>query len=198
MEVDQFEKRKNPPAGKEGKKQMIVSKRLIAGITFTLSIFLGALFFLYHDFFKQAWSLGLIGIFIISFVSSASFFSPAPVFLTVISGGSIYPPIVVALVASCGSAAGDMLSYIFGLSGRHLVSHNLSKKNWFILLEKYFKKYGNWLLLLFAFIPNPVFDAIGLFAGIFAYSPLRFFILVFIGRLLRYLILAQSGHLLWK
>ncbi len=169
------------------------SQRFFSGIIFLLSIALSIAFFIFRDFFKQSTSLGLIGLFTINFVSNASFFISAPAFLTVVAGGNLYPPILVALVSSLGATAGDSIGFAFGFTGRHLTKHKLEKKRWFRILEKYFKKHGNWLLFVFALIPNPVFDAIGLIAGIFAYPFFRFFLIVWLGRFIRYFILASFG-----
>lgn len=171
-------------------------KRLTAGVIFFLSIGLSILFFVSQDFFEESRSLGLLGIFLVNFVSGASFFVSAPAFLTVISGGSIYQPILVALISAMGATLGDMVNYLFGFSGRHLADHHLSKKKWFVFLEKHFKRHGTWILFLFALIPNPIFDAIGLIAGVFSYSPYKFFLIVVAGRFVRFWLLAKLGSFL--
>lgn len=169
------------------------SKKILFLALFIFAFALSIALFIFQDFFAQAKSLGLIGIFLINAISNASFFIAGPGFISVIASGSIYPPILVALVASLGSATGDMLSFIVGLSGRNIINHKLSNKIWFKVLDDYFKKYGGWLLFIFALVPNPLFDSIGIFAGAFAYSPWKFFIIVFVGRLLRFFLLASLG-----
>lgn len=175
------------------KKRKMNRKKLIAIAIFSLSLILSIGFWVFRDYFKGATSLGLLGLFILNLVSNASFFISGPAFLSAFVGGSIYPPILVALAAAGGSAVGDMLSYVVGLSGRKALEHKLNKKIWFRVLEKVFKQHGTWILLIFALIPNFVFDSIGLFAGALAFPPLRFFILVFVGRLVRFFILASIG-----
>ena len=61
-------------------------------------------------------SLGLLGIFLINFLSSATIFLPAPGIATVVAGGAIYSPIAVGLVAALGATLGDMISYMLGVS----------------------------------------------------------------------------------
>ncbi len=171
-------------------------QKLLTGTIFILSIVLSIAFFIFRDFFAASKSLGLIGLFVINFVSNASFFVSAPAFLTVVAGGSLYPPILVALVSSFGGTLGDTLSFVFGSTGRHLANHKLKKKSWFRVLSKYFKKHGDWLLFAFALIPNPLFDAIGLLAGVFAYNLYKFFFIVWVGRFIRYFLLASFGSML--
>jgi membrane protein YqaA with SNARE-associated domain len=160
---------------------------LISSICFSIGIFL------FRDYFKDATSLGLLGIFLINFVSSVTFFVSGPSFLTVIAGGSIYPPLPVAFFASLGAAIGDMVSFFFGYSGRNLIIKKLKKKLWFLVLEGIFRKYGTFILFILAFIPNPIFDALGLVAGILGYSPKKFFAVMFLGRFSRFALFALVG-----
>lgn len=165
--------------------------KMSAIFIFVLSLVLSVAFFVFKDFFSEATSFGLIGLFFINFVSSASLFVAAPAFFAVIVGGSIYPPLVVGLIASLGAALGDMVGYLFGFSGRKLTRKKLERNPKILFLEKHFKKYGALIILIMAFIPNPIFDAIGIFAGVLNYSPIRFFVIMFLGRFLRYWLLAK-------
>src|SRR3990167_4320226 len=169
----------------------MTSNKIIAGAVFVLSIVLSVGFFVFNDFFAGSRSLGLIGIFIINFVSHASFFVSGPAFLTVVAGGNLYPPILVALVSSFGATLGETISFAFGASGRYLANHKLKNKKWFYILSIYFKKYGDIILFVFALVPNPLFDAVGLVAGIFGYNFFKYFLLVLAGRFIRYFFFAS-------
>ncbi len=168
-------------------------KKALSIFLLILSLSLSIGIFSLKDYLKDAVSLGLLGIFLINFVSSATFFVSGPAFLTVIAGGSIYPPLLVALIASLGAAFGDMVSYFLGYSGRNLTEHKLRKKLWFVVLEDLFRVYGSIFVFIIAIIPNPFFDAIGLVAGVFGFKPLKFFALIFLGRFARFIILALIG-----
>jgi len=160
---------------------------------FLLSIILSIAFYVLKDYFKEASSLGLLGIFIVNFVSSATFFVSAPAFLTIITGGNLYSPVLVAVVASVGACLGDMLGFAFGHSGRKLTKKKLDKHKTVRFLEKHFHRHGALIIFLLAIIPNPFFDAIGILAGVVNYPPIRFFIIMLVGRFLRYWALAQFG-----
>ena len=164
-------------------------------IIFIVSISLSVGFFLFRDYFREASSLGLLGIFIINFLSGLSFFLPVPSFLTVFSGGSVYPPILVAAVSSLGATLGDMIYFVMGYSGRKIANSRFENKILFKVFDALFKKYGTYIIFLFALIPNPLFDGLGLIAGIFFYSPVKFLIIVLAGRFLRYFLLAGIGSL---
>ncbi len=169
------------------------NQKIIAISTVVLSLVLSVAFIVFKDSLKDASALGLFGIFLINAISSATLFLASPAFLTVFTGGSIYPPFLVALVASFGSASGDILGYILGQSGRKIIEHKIQEHFWFRLIEAIFKKHMNWILFLFALIPNPIFDSIGILAGIFAIPLPRFFAIVFVGRFLRFLAFAYIG-----
>lgn len=167
--------------------------KVIAASIFVLSLVLSIAFFIYRDFLKDAPSLGLLGLFLINFVSSATFFVSGPAFLTVIAGGNLYSPVLVALIASFGAGLGDMVGFLFGLSGRHLAKKKLEKYPKIKFLEKHFHQHAALIILVMAIIPNPFFDAIGMLAGVLNYSPIRFFAIILLGRFLRYWLLAQFG-----
>jgi membrane protein YqaA with SNARE-associated domain len=164
-----------------------------AVIIFISSIVLSVVFFAYKDFFRSAISLGLLGLFIINLVSSAGFFVSGPAFLTIIAGGGLYPPILVAFVAALGACLGDMLGFAFGYSGRKLTKEKLDRHRAMRFLEKLFRRHGELVIFMLAIVPNPFFDAVGILAGIVNYPPVKFFVIMFIGRFLRYWLLAHVG-----
>lgn len=167
--------------------------KLYAGSVFLLSISLSTVFFVYRDFFKDASSLGLLGLFVVNFISSATFFVSGPAFLTIITGGELYSPVLVAIVASLGASLGDMLGFAFGHSGRRLTKKKLDRHKTIRFLEKHFHRHGALIVFIFAIVPNPFFDAIGILAGVLNYPPIRFFVIMLIGRFIRYWALAQVG-----
>ncbi len=167
--------------------------KLYAVSVFFLSILLSAAFYIYRDFFKEASSLGLLGLFVVNFISSATFFVSAPAFLTIITGGNLYSPFLVAAVATLGACLGDMLGFAFGHSGRRLTKKKLDQHKVIRFLEKHFHRHGALIIFIIAIIPNPFFDAVGILAGVVNYPPLKFFAIMLVGRLIRYWVLAQAG-----
>lgn len=158
---------------------------------FLASIVIVFLSFYFRDELSHLGSLGLLGIFIINILGSATLFLPAPSIASVFAGGIVYNPFLVAVIAAIGSAIGDMIGFVLGHSGKHI----FIKKDsfWYNIFKETFHKFGPILIIVFAFIPNPVFDAVGIVAGIFSYSPVKFFVYVLIGRFLRNLFLAYLG-----
>lgn len=163
-------------------------------VLFFVSVGLIFLSYFFRDELLKLGSFGILGIFLINLVTSMTLFLPAPGIATVVAGGFLYNPFIVALVAALGSAIGDFIGYILGRSGKEV----LLKKNsfWYNIFRETFHKFGAIFIILFSFIPNPVFDVVGLVAGLFSYNPARFFLYVFIGRLLRNLLLSYGGFFL--
>lgn len=160
-------------------------------ILLIISLVFISLSFYFREELTKLQSFGLIGIFVVNVIGSATLFIPAPAIATVVAGGILYHPLIVAVVAALGSGIGDMIGYALGRSGKEV----LFKRNsfWYTLFREIFHKFGAIFIIFFSFIPNPFFDAIGIFAGIFSYSPVKFFAYVLIGRFLRNLFLAYLG-----
>jgi membrane protein YqaA with SNARE-associated domain len=160
---------------------------------FLSSLLIIFLTFYFRDEFLRLGSFGLLGIFIVNIIGSATLFLPAPGFASVIAGGIVFSPLLVAVVAALGSAIGDMVGYVLGKSGKEVF---LKKDSfWYSIIKEIFHKFGFVLIVFFSFIPNPFFDAIGIVAGLFSYNPIRFFAYVLIGRFLRNLMLAYLGSI---
>lgn len=160
-------------------------------ITFFISLICIGFAFLFQDKLSQFKSLGLIGIFLINFFGSATIFFPAPAIVSVFAGGVVYGAIAVALVASIGASLGDMLGFFIGYSGKKMF---VKKENiWYRIGREQFIRFGGLFVFLFAFVPNPLFDGVGILAGALGYSPYRFFLILFVGRLLRNFMLAFAG-----
>lgn len=170
-----------------------MQNKIYAVVVFFSSIILSTAFFVFRDYFKEASSLGLFGLFVVNFVSSATLFVSGPAFLTVITGGNLYSPILVAIVVSLGASLGDMLGFAFGHSGRRLTKKKLDRYKTIRFLEKHFHRHGVLIIFLLAIIPNPFFDAIGILAGVLNYPLIRFFAIMVIGRFIRYWALAEVG-----
>lgn len=136
-------------------------------------------------------SLGLLGIFVANILASATFFVPAPGIATVVAGGAIYPPVLVGLVASLGSALGDTIGFFLGVSGKGLLHSREGKR--YAQVMALFKRFGGLVIFVFALVPNPVFDGVGFVAGALSYPLPKFFLWLFWGRFIRNIILAYLG-----
>lgn len=158
---------------------------------FVLSFLVVGIAIYFKDQLSQFRALGLFGIFLANLLGSAIPFVPIPGITTVIAGGILYSPVLVALLATVGAIIGDVFCYFIGLSGERLFIKE--EHGYYKHLVLHMKKYGWLVIFIFAFVPNPVFDVVGVVAGLLNYSVKKFLLWLFIGRLGRNLLLAFFG-----
>lgn len=173
--------------------KLLLNKTILWLFLVLISIVVIGLAFFFQDKLREFRSLGLLGIFLANFFASATIFIPAPGIATVFAGGSVYPPILVGIVATLGAVMGDMGGYIIGFSGKSIIkAENRFKK--YTMLISLFRRWGGVMIFIFALIPNPLFDAIGLIAGALGYPVQKFFVYLFLGRIIRNMLLSFLGH----
>ncbi|MFN8524359.1 MAG: VTT domain-containing protein [Chloroflexota bacterium] len=138
-----------------------------------------------------AW--GYLGVAVVVFVATASFILPIPYLLIVwrahVDGG--LDPWLLAGTSGVAAALGELTGYLVGVSGRDLIARG----KWFDKAEYWMRTYGFWCVAFFAFIPNPLFDAIGFAAGVMRYSAFRFALACFLGKALKFYVAATFTDL---
>jgi membrane protein YqaA with SNARE-associated domain len=135
---------------------------------------------------------GYPGITLIMFFSSATVLLPAPGFASVMAAGTIVNPWIVGPFAGLGSALGELTGYLVGIGSREALEKKRGK--WWMRSEAWMRRHGVLTVFLFATIPNPFFDAIGVLAGSLGFSARRMFIACLIGNTLKYTSLALLGN----
>lgn len=167
------------------------SKVFLVSLFVISSIFIILPFIIELDL-KTLTAFGLVGLFLINFFGSATLFLPAPAIVSVAVAGATIHPLVVAVVAALASCLGEGIAYIFGYSSREVLNLKNHKN-----IYKYSKKIVHWkggvLIALFAFFPNPLFDGLGILAGLSNFPAKRFLSFVFIGRMIRNIGIAYLG-----
>ena len=150
---------------------------------------MSALFIFIPIDYETIGSWGYIGVFIVTFVATASFILPIPYLLITARAGIFLNPWILAATAGLAGALGELTGYLVGISGRDLIARG----KWYDKAEYWTKTYGFWCIAFFAFVPNPFFDAIGLAAGVLRYSVWRFIVACYIGKFLKFLAAAMLG-----
>lgn len=162
---------------------------------FALAIILTTLLFFLPIFielkYQEFRGLGLVGVFLLNLFGSATIFLPAPAFVSVGISATQSPPLFVALIAATGSTIGESATFIFGFSTTHFFDFK-KHTTLFKIASFILNKWGGVFILLFSFIPNPIFDGLGILAGITNYPIKRFLLLTFVGRFLRNILIAYS------
>lgn len=172
-------------------QNLLKNKYFIYALSFVLSASVIVFGFLFQDKLIHLKTWGLFGIFLLNFFSTATIFVPSFSFATVVAGGSLYNPFLVAIVATLGGALGDSISFILGQSGRHIFLKQEGRL--FTWISSLFKKNGMAVIFILAMVPNPVFDALGILAGSLDYSFKKYLIAMIAGRIVRNIILAYVG-----
>jgi membrane protein YqaA with SNARE-associated domain len=138
---------------------------------------------------------GLFGLFIASIIANASLFLPLPIDVLVFLLGStqFFNPLFIAFAAALGAVVGEFVGYAVGLGGhvavRRVFSQSVEKIESF---RERIKKTGMLFIIIFSFIPFP-FDLIGIASGMIRYDWKKFAIAVFVGKFLRYSLIAAAG-----
>src|SRR4051812_40300985 len=82
---------------------------------------MSALFLFVPIDWEQVGNWGYLGVFLVTFVATASFILPIPYLLIVARAGMFLNPLMVTLVAGLAGALGELTGYIIGASGRDLI-----------------------------------------------------------------------------
>lgn len=159
----------------------------IWGLVF--AVLISVLIFLNRDKLVNLESYGYLGIFLISVFGNATIILPVPVILTAFLGGGIFNPFVVAAVTASGATIGELTGYLAGISGRGFVKRDKRIEK----VSLWMKKYGLWTLLFLAAVPNPAFDLAGIIAGATKIPVSKYLIVVWFGKLLKFLVFSYLG-----
>jgi uncharacterized membrane protein YdjX (TVP38/TMEM64 family) len=154
-----------------------------------LAISLSILIYIYKDQAEQFAIYGYPGIFLLSLLSYATVFLPAPGIAIVFAMGGVFNPWLVALAASAGAALGELLGYLAGFGGQ-VVTERINIYN---RLTLWMQKNGKLTILVLAAIPNPFFDLAGFIAGNLKMPVLQFLIWCWIGEAIKMVFFAMAG-----
>lgn len=159
----------------------------ILGVFFAVAV--SILIFVFRNNISGLQAYGYFGLFIFNMLGSATLFLPAPLFLTAFTAAAIYHPVLVAVVASAGSAIGEITGYIAGYGAKELLDKNIKIQR----TKKWMDKYGLWALFVFAAVPNPLFDAAGIIAGATKLPVYKYLLVVWAGKFVKFSAIAYLG-----
>lgn len=188
----------------------------IAGLIFTILLIIMALYF--RDEVKYIGGYGYLGVFAVGVLCGLSVI-PLPTMLMVFTLGSLLNPGYVGLVAGFGGAVGGITVYLTGAGAetiwsrlrqqqqardepgqQHNVTQSVQSKVWskgeafYNRLEKWMGgRAGAWVLFITsAMIISPFYFA-GIAAGTVRMGLLKFFLISWAGKTIKYLTIAFAG-----
>lgn len=142
--------------------------------------------------YEFALQYGYVGVFTISFLGALSIIVPIPYTLFLFFLGGFLNPVLVAIFAGLGAAAGEFSGYVLGYYGQKILSEERKRKINFI--KRVFERYGYIAIFLFALTPLPD-DLLFIPLGMMRYSILKACIPALLGKILMSFIIAYSGQL---
>jgi membrane protein YqaA with SNARE-associated domain len=185
--------RKDEPRFARGKRWLKVSAIILGMLALTAAIIY---FFSFIEGYLKtslegfAWA-GYLIVFVVSLLSSATIFIPAPGLAIVMAAATQWNPAIVAIVASVGDTLGEFIGYTAGYFGtKIIVTRNIAAYDRAVA---WMQRYGTWAIFLFALIPLMLFDLVGLAAGALRVKPWKFLLACWGGRLPRAFFLAYVG-----
>jgi membrane protein YqaA with SNARE-associated domain len=166
-------------------RRMVVLR--IAALVFVVA--LSVTLYIYRDQVQKLQVLGYPGIFLVALLSNATIVLPAPGLLFTSVMGAVFHPVGVALAAASGATLGEMSGFLAGFSGQSVAERTPIYER----VEGWMRRYGQWAVLVLAFLPLPVFDIAGVIAGILKMPVWRFLVFCWIGKLGKMMIVAYGG-----
>lgn len=140
--------------------------------------------------------IGYGGIFIITLLGGMSLFVPGPTMIAALLIGATLDPLLVGLFAGSGSAFGESTGYAAGYATRAIIQEPSRDKAWYWRLLDWMSCYPFITLFGLAAIPNPLSDVSGLIAGRIRYPYWRFLLSTFLGKAIRFGLMAYLGSVL--
>ncbi len=147
-----------------------------------------------RDYVSPTKVAGYPGVFLISFVGAVSLVLPVPAMLTVCGLSATLDPFVLGSLAGLGESLGEWSGYAVGYGGHSLFERLPVYRAVRPKMRSWMEKRGGLLLFVVSAIPNPVFDIVGIAAGTVQYPFARFMAIVFVGKIIKGLLIAYSCH----
>lgn len=143
----------------------------------------------YEDFFLNLKVYGYIGTFFACLFLNATVLLPSSSTAVVMSMATIYNPVVTALIGALGCSIGEFTGYFTGYYGSKVIERSLIVNK----ITTIYQKSPRLAILIFAILPLPFFDVLGILAGSVKMKKSVFFIICFIGKSIKMLIYAYLG-----
>lgn len=132
---------------------------LLLGITIAI---LGSVpYVIFRDNLQKLPITGYIGLLISCVVANSTVFFPASSILYVLAAGTVLNQWLCCLIGGVGSAIGEQVGYFCGCVGSRMVENTVVYHK----VSRWLDAHGFLTVFIFAALPVPVFDAVGVAAG---------------------------------
>jgi len=187
------------PGDKTGvKKGGWLRQRLVPILTILLVIVISVVLFVltqrYPEIVDRFESYGYVGVFLISLVSNATVILPVPGILVFIPLLTAFNPVFLGLVGAAGGVIGEITGYMAGYSGRGLAQ----RSRMYDRVERWMKRWGIWVVFVFAVAPFLLLDVAGMVAGALRFPLWKFLLVVWVGKSIKYVGLMLAAAWGWE
>lgn len=159
-------------------------------VGFAIGILFALPYLLFKEKIQEFSTLGYIGLFVSCFVSNLSILLPTSSTIIIIAASLTLNPFICIVVGGIGTAFGEQASYVCGLIGSS--GFDISTKKGKEITTKWFERNPFLTVLLFAFVPLPVFDIIGIIAGAKRMSWWKYTLAAVLGKVLKFTLVIVS------
>lgn len=153
------------------------------------AVALSVVVIIYREELRGLAAYGYVGIFIACIAANSTVFLPAPSSAIVLTFAHVYTPFWVAVSGGLGATIGELVGYVAGLSGRRIIDTGQARSK----VQTWMVTYGMVAIFILAFLPLPLFDLVGVAAGVTRMPLLRFLLPTVAGKLLKMLVYAYVG-----
>ena len=154
-------------------------KKILSVIFISIIIAISVCIFVFRDRVQQFGNFGYIGVFVLCFICNATVIAPAPSLAVVVSAALVLNPMLVALFGSFGTTLGEAFGYLAGYTGKNIIDIENNK------MSKWVKKYGVPVIFIFALLPLPLFDIIGVTSGYLRIRLYKFLTACLLGKFIK-------------
>lgn len=151
------------------------------GLSLLVAIVGSLPFVIWSEAIQRLSLAGYIGLLVACLLTNATVFLPASGIAFTISASMILNPLYCAIVGGIGTACGELVSYYCGRVGKNIIEQT----DIFLTIQKYVTKYGVISVLIFAFLPLPLFDFVGITAGATKMPLLKYILPCMIGKIMK-------------
>ena len=163
--------------------------RLYSHLSLVLLLIFSIAAFAMSGFVRTHAPVSYLGVFIVCFVANSTVLLPAPSILIVLQYAQILDPLLVAMCGAIGASLGEMVGFLAGTHGRYMVGRKRIRK-----LQEVFPNHPYFFVFVFAALPLPLFDVVGLLAGAIHLDTLSFYVSCLSGKLVKMLMFVWIGQ----
>lgn len=163
---------------------------IIAGIG--IAVLFALPYVLFREKMQSMSTVGYIGLFLSCFISNLSIFLPTSSTIIIVAAASALNPWLCVIIGGLGTAFGEQASYLCGFIGSSGFDKEdgVGKK----YAVKWFDKRPFLTVFLFAFVPLPVFDIVGIIAGTKKMIWWKYTLAAVLGKILKFFLVVVAVY----